>query len=269
MPAAGGPVLPVDLHHPLSVAAEEAGQFGPVAAGALDSERLDLAQRVSPAQQLGVASGGVATSVVARRRPNWSLAQATCTSLWVSTPTVRRAGWVYAMVVIAVPPARQMRLVDGTRRPGGRTALRRVWANRLLIRSRSPGRALQRLVTARADRSDTRHKAGGWKGQTPTVTAGIIAVVGRQGRAVREPAGAPQGPVIAYGVHESGRREVIGLDVGEAETESVLARLPAVAPRPRAGGGPAGHLRRPHRPQGRHRQGVRLPLAALHRPFPA
>ena len=26
--------------------------------------------------------------------------------------------------------------------------------------------------------------------------------------------------VIAYGVHESGRREVIGLDVGEAETES-------------------------------------------------
>jgi transposase-like protein len=27
-------------------------------------------------------------------------------------------------------------------------------------------------------------------------------------------------PVIAYGVHESGRREVIGLDVGEAETEA-------------------------------------------------
>jgi hypothetical protein len=58
MAAAGGPVWPVDLHHPLPVAAEETGQFGPVAAGALDSERLDLAQRVSPAQQLGVASGG-------------------------------------------------------------------------------------------------------------------------------------------------------------------------------------------------------------------
>ena len=27
--------------------------------------------------------------------------------------------------------------------------------------------------------------------------------------------------VIAYGVHESGRREVIGLDVGEAETEAL------------------------------------------------
>ena len=55
--------------------------------------------------------------------------------------------------------------------------------------------------------------------------------------------------VIAYGVHETGRREVVGLDVGEAETESVLAELPAVAARPRAGGGPAGHLRRPHRPR--------------------
>ncbi len=29
--------------------------------------------------------------------------------------------------------------------------------------------------------------------------------------------------VIAYGVHESGRREVIGLDVGEAETEAFWA----------------------------------------------
>ncbi len=38
---------------------------------------------------------------------------------------------------------------------------------------------------------------------------------------VREPGGVPQKClVIAYAVHESGRREVIGLDVGEAETES-------------------------------------------------
>jgi putative transposase len=37
----------------------------------------------------------------------------------------------------------------------------------------------------------------------------------------REPGGVrPKALVIAYGVHESGRREVIGLDVGEAETES-------------------------------------------------
>jgi putative transposase len=38
---------------------------------------------------------------------------------------------------------------------------------------------------------------------------------------VREPGGVRQKAlVIAYGVHESGRREVLGLDVGEAETES-------------------------------------------------
>jgi putative transposase len=38
---------------------------------------------------------------------------------------------------------------------------------------------------------------------------------------VREPSGVRhKALVIAYGVHESGRREVIGLDVGEAETEA-------------------------------------------------
>jgi transposase-like protein len=38
---------------------------------------------------------------------------------------------------------------------------------------------------------------------------------------VREPGGVRhKALVIAYGVHESGRREVIGLAVGEAETEA-------------------------------------------------
>jgi putative transposase len=38
---------------------------------------------------------------------------------------------------------------------------------------------------------------------------------------VREPGGVRhKALVIAYGVQETGRREVIGLDVGEAETES-------------------------------------------------
>ena len=37
---------------------------------------------------------------------------------------------------------------------------------------------------------------------------------------VREPGGVRhKALVIAYGVHQSGRREVIGLDVGEAETQ--------------------------------------------------
>src|SRR3954449_10668737 len=39
---------------------------------------------------------------------------------------------------------------------------------------------------------------------------------------VREPGGVRQKAlVLAYGVHESGRREVLGLDVGEAESEAV------------------------------------------------
>jgi Transposase, Mutator family len=38
---------------------------------------------------------------------------------------------------------------------------------------------------------------------------------------VREPGGVRhKALVIAYGVHETGRREVVGLDVGEAETEA-------------------------------------------------
>ncbi len=38
---------------------------------------------------------------------------------------------------------------------------------------------------------------------------------------VREPAGVRHKClVIAYGVHECGRREVIGIDVGECETEA-------------------------------------------------
>src|SRR3954449_600234 len=46
---------------------------------------------------------------------------------------------------------------------------------------------------------------------------------------VREPGGVRQKAlVLAYGVHESGRREVLGLDVGEAERECALFRVSAV-----------------------------------------
>src|SRR4029453_16513620 len=57
-PAAGGPVGSVDLQDPLAVAAQEAGQAGAVAAGALHPPGLDLAERVGPGQQLGVAAAG-------------------------------------------------------------------------------------------------------------------------------------------------------------------------------------------------------------------
>jgi putative transposase len=39
--------------------------------------------------------------------------------------------------------------------------------------------------------------------------------------------------VIAYGVHETGRREILGLDVGEAETEAFGREFLGVADRPR------------------------------------
>jgi putative transposase len=43
---------------------------------------------------------------------------------------------------------------------------------------------------------------------------------------VREPGGVRhKALVIAYGVHETGRREVIGIDVGEAETEAFWREL--------------------------------------------
>ena len=86
---------------------------------------------------------------------------------------------------------------------------------------------------------------------------------------VREPGGVRRKAlVIAYGVTSRGRREVIGLDVGEAETERVLARVPARLAGPRPGRRQARHLRRPRRPQAGDRAGAGLPLAALHRPFP-
>ena len=53
---------------------------------------------------------------------------------------------------------------------------------------------------------------------------------------VREPGGVRQKAlVVAYGVHESGVREVIGIDVGEAETEAFWTEFlfAPEGPRPR------------------------------------
>ena len=74
--------------------------------------------------------------------------------------------------------------------------------------------------------------------------------------------------VLAYGVHESGYREVIALDVGEAETEAFwrafLRDLRQARPERR----PAGDLGRARRAEESDRAGARLPLAALQRPLP-
>jgi hypothetical protein len=106
-------------------------------------------------------------------RPSWSLAQATWTSPWVSTPTVTLIGSAYAMVVMAVS------LPDKGGWLGARTALRRVWLHRLLLgHARSAGTA-RGWPRRRIDRSRQRHKASETTGQTrAAATTRIMAVKG-------------------------------------------------------------------------------------------
>ena len=68
--------------------------------------------------------------------------------------------------------------------------------------------------------------------------------------------------IIAMAVDTDGRREIIGLCVGPSEAD-LLDRLSAQPEKPRAAGREAGDLRRAHRPQGRHRAGVRGDLAKV------
>ena len=70
--------------------------------------------------------------------------------------------------------------------------------------------------------------------------------------------------VVAYAVHESGVREVIGLDVGEVESGAFWVEFLRSLQAARAGRRPAGDLRSARRAQGRDRPRARLPMAALH-----
>jgi transposase-like protein len=54
--------------------------------------------------------------------------------------------------------------------------------------------------------------------------------------------------VIAHGVHETGRREILGLDVGEAETEAFWTDFLRGLVRARPDRRAARHLRCPRRP---------------------
>ena len=87
---------------------------------------------------------------------------------------------------------------------------------------------------------------------------------------VREPGGVRhKALVVAYGVHETGRREVIGIDVGEAETEAFWREF-LRSLRARGLAGVQLCVSDAHEGlQGRDRQGARLPLAALHGALPA
>ncbi len=73
-----------------------------------------------------------------------------------------------------------------------------------------------------------------------------------------------QAVVIATGVTADGRREVLGFDVGDTEDGAFWTAFLRAPEGPRPGRGPAGHLRCPHRPEGRDRLGVdRRRLATL------
>src|SRR5205085_7652204 len=88
--------------------------------------------------------------------------------------------------------------------PGSRRARSTRWSSRSgceCRRARSPGSA--KAWTSRSTRSAT--------GRSRALP---VPVAGCEGRVVRKAL------VLAYGVHESGYREVIALDVGEAETEA-------------------------------------------------
>jgi len=71
--------------------------------------------------------------------------------------------------------------------------------------------------------------------------------------------------VIAYAVHESGRREVIGLDLGEVESGGFSRRVPALAEGSRPRRGAPLRLRPSRGTEGGDRPRPRLPVAALHR----
>jgi hypothetical protein len=123
-PAAGGPVGAVDLQHDLACLVQEAGQGGPVAAGALDAEGLDLAESLCPDKQV----------LVARRRGR--------DADGANAPAELVFGMGDVDVAVGVDPDRdtgRLGVCDGgdghlllpgwgwtARRPGGRTPLREV-----------------------------------------------------------------------------------------------------------------------------------------------
>jgi hypothetical protein len=131
-------------------------------------------QGTRPAQQRPAAGGRGRKPRRGQLPAGPSIAQATCTSPWVSTPTVTLIGSACAMVVMAVSLPDKGRWL---RRPGERTTPRRVGGDRLLsghVRSagarRSGDRGPTRQITAR-------HQASETTGQTrATATTGIIAV---------------------------------------------------------------------------------------------
>ena len=99
-------------------------------------------------------------------------------------------------------------------RRGRSTASLNRWVCVASRRIRSAGCAAASTIRSR------RSAAGRWRAPTPICgwtprSSGSASPGGVRQKAL----------VIAYAVHESGRREVLGLDVGEAETEAFWAEF--------------------------------------------
>ena len=78
----------VDLDDTDGVPANEARESDAVGAGPLDPEGLDGAERPRPGNEIRVA-GTIRRRAVGRESgADQSIATATCTCLWVSTPTI-------------------------------------------------------------------------------------------------------------------------------------------------------------------------------------
>ena len=171
-----------------------------------------------------------------------------------------RSGPAYFPIVSGAAPAR--RAGAGRGRPGG---LRQ----RRLDPQGRPGRRAARgadeqgpglAAVPRASTSRSRRSASGrWR--APTRTCGSTP---SRRRCATARTCVSKALVIAYGVHETGRREVIGLDVGEIESEAFWREFLRSLRRRGLDGVRAVRLRQPRGAQERDRPGARLPVAALH-----
>src|SRR5512132_1073761 len=116
--------------------------------------------------------------VTPRRRPSWSRAAATWTCLWVSTPTVTRAGSRCAMVVL---PSFLLRRVVGPAGRADNTATSLVATGSYQV---TPLRSVLFASAVASSRQVLSQAPGRWaKGQTRATTAretNTVATAGRQ-----------------------------------------------------------------------------------------
>ena len=134
----------------------------------------------------------------------------------------------------------------GVRRTASRRARSTRWSSQLGLRHREE-RGRRGSAPASTSRS-TRSASGRWRAATRT-----CGWTPRSRRSATAAASRRKALVVAYGVHETGCREVIGLDVGEAETEAFWREFLRGLRRARPGRRAAGRLRRPRGPEERDR----------------